>query len=148
MQMTPGLESAHVQLPSTSDFRRILVAVDRSEPAMWALDVGRALAAPLGARLGLVHVVEPTPEVYGEFVLMNHDSPAARECGEQLLRNKRTLLPPTADVELILREGPAADEIVAVAREWDADLLVMGSHARGRVGQLLLGSVARDVAKG
>lgn len=52
-------------------------------------------------------------------------------------------------VEPVVRTGFAADEIVAEARTWNADLLVLGTHARGWGARMMLGSVAeatlRDV---
>jgi nucleotide-binding universal stress UspA family protein len=44
-----------------------------------------------------------------------------------------------------LRTGDAAEQIVAAAREWVADLIVMGTHGRTGLERLLLGSVARNV---
>jgi nucleotide-binding universal stress UspA family protein len=55
------------------------------------------------------------------------------------LRARHAAGPP---VELEVRSGIAADEIVAEAVEWDADLLVVGTHARGWGARLMLGSVA------
>ncbi|HET7462702.1 MAG TPA: universal stress protein [Longimicrobium sp.] len=45
-------------------------------------------------------------------------------------------------VQPLVRAGVAADEIVAEARDWGADLLVVGTHARGWGARLMLGSVA------
>ena len=53
-------------------------------------------------------------------------------------------LNPTADV----REGDPAEQILAAAREVDADLIVMGTRGRGGVARVLLGSVARAVLLG
>ena len=46
-----------------------------------------------------------------------------------------------------LLEGPAAREIVEAAVEWDADLIVMGTHGRGRVASFLMGSTAQEVIR-
>jgi nucleotide-binding universal stress UspA family protein len=50
-------------------------------------------------------------------------------------------------VEPVVRSGITADEIVAEAREWDADLLVVGTHARGWGARLMLGSVAESALR-
>lgn len=44
-----------------------------------------------------------------------------------------------------VRAGSPASEIVAFAKEWNADLVIMGSHGRTGLARLLLGSVARNV---
>jgi nucleotide-binding universal stress UspA family protein len=44
-----------------------------------------------------------------------------------------------------VRAGSPAPTIVAFTREWDADLVIMGSHGRTGLARLLLGSVARNV---
>jgi nucleotide-binding universal stress UspA family protein len=43
------------------------------------------------------------------------------------------------------RDGDAAAEIIAAARNWKADLIVMGTHGRTGLARLVLGSVARNV---
>jgi len=64
---------------------------------------------------------------------------AARAELEAFLQERDSVLP---IVEPAVRTGIVADEIVAEAREWDADLLVVGTHARGWGARLMLGSVA------
>jgi nucleotide-binding universal stress UspA family protein len=50
-------------------------------------------------------------------------------------------------VETVVLEGKAADIIVKVAKEWPADLIVMGSHGYTGIERLLLGSVAESVVR-
>jgi universal stress protein E len=64
---------------------------------------------------------------------------AARAELEAFLQERDSVLP---IVEPVVRSGLIADEIVAEAREWDADLLVVGTHARGWGARMMLGSVA------
>jgi nucleotide-binding universal stress UspA family protein len=48
---------------------------------------------------------------------------------------------------VLVRPGPAADQILQVAREKSADRIVMGTHAPGPIGKLLVGSVAESVLR-
>jgi nucleotide-binding universal stress UspA family protein len=50
--------------------------------------------------------------------------------------------------EAIMREGVAPVEIIAAAKEWKADLIIVGSHNRGRFSRLILGSTAEAVVRG
>lgn len=50
-------------------------------------------------------------------------------------------------VRTVIRKGPAQAEIVALAAEERADLVVMGTHGRGGVSRVLLGSVADRVLR-
>ena len=52
---------------------------------------------------------------------------------------------PRVDVATKILEGVPKDVILEEAREWDADLIVLGSHGYGRVKRLVLGSVAAAV---
>jgi nucleotide-binding universal stress UspA family protein len=54
---------------------------------------------------------------------------------------------PETTVTSRLEEGIPAEEIVRVAREVEADLIVMGTHGRSGLGRLLLGSVAEQVMR-
>jgi nucleotide-binding universal stress UspA family protein len=47
-----------------------------------------------------------------------------------------------------LREGKPADQIIAAAREWRADLIVLGTHGRSGVARVILGSTAEGVMRG
>jgi nucleotide-binding universal stress UspA family protein len=54
---------------------------------------------------------------------------------------------PQAPVTPLVRTGDPADEIVAAAREWGADLIVVGTHGRRGIGRMFLGSVAETVLR-
>ena len=130
-------------------FRKILVAVDESTFAARAADVGFDLARSLGAAVAIIHVVDPAVVAYapeggvpaGELIAL------AQQDGKKLIAafGQRAALQP-APVEF-LQVGKPATEIVKAAQDWPADLIVVGSHGRGGVKRLLLGSVADAVMR-
>lgn len=134
--------------------RRILVATDFSEPSDAALDCARALAAPMGASLHLLHVLEDS-RVSGSFgseVYYLADSPAARttrlkEAQEQLAHritaDDRARLRATTEVIF----GSAASTIVEYAADNEFNLIVMGTRGRSGIAHLLMGSVAEAVVR-
>lgn len=136
-------------------FRRVLVAVDASPQSIWAVDVGRAIASSLGAQLGVVHVADLNAawapglrynvvrglENEGEMLLARMARHAA---GDDLAPTPGGHTP----VVTMLREGDPAREIVVAANEWDADLIVLGTHTRGvKIRIFPLGTVADQVLR-
>lgn len=133
----PGTEDAGItKWPAV---RRILVAVDGSEPSTWALDSAAALAARLEAQLAVIHVSEhPDP----------WDRSIPSDVSAEVLARLARRVPAPLVTMLLASEGEAASRIVDAAREWPADLVVIGGHARGRLTHLApLGSVAEYVIR-
>src|SRR5262245_42168783 len=108
--------------------RTILQPTDFSDPAEHALRMAVGLARDYHARLILLHAVEP-PVYYGELGV-NFLPPA------DLLESAQDRLAALAApglavaVERVVTEGLAAPEILRVARQEHADLVVLGSHGR------------------
>ncbi len=69
-----------------------------------------------------------------------------RDEGETALRAAEQLVS-TTDVVTAIRDGPPSQEIIDYATEEDCDLIVMGTHGRGGLNRLLLGSVAERVIR-
>ncbi len=129
-------------------FRRILIAVDGSPLSAHAADVGIELARSLGSNLALIHVVDPAPYVASESGIPATDIIAvAEQNGSRLLAEYRARATLQAPPMEFVRVGTPAAEIVDAATEWHADLIVIGSHGRGGVSRLLLGSVAEGVMR-
>lgn len=132
-------------------FTRILVPTDFSEPSDAALDYARELAGMFGASLHVLHVIEtPVAVMSPEIGIV--DSP---ELQAQLFVDARDRLQlritpndrthPSATIDIIW--GTSAHSIVNYATERGIDLIVMGTHGRGGVAHLLLGSVAEKVVR-
>ncbi|WP_336003052.1 universal stress protein [Halorientalis halophila] len=69
------------------------------------------------------------------------------DAGVEALNDVERIVDDRAEVERIVTEGRPSAEIVEHAREDDCDLIVMGTHGRGGIDRLLLGSVAERVVR-
>jgi nucleotide-binding universal stress UspA family protein len=127
--------------------RTILCPTDFFDCSRYAFRLAGSLARAHGARLVVLHVLQPPDPMvaYGE-ALKRMQPPAVRD---NLLRALRRFRIPTSRVRLEhwLVEGDPADEILRIAREIDCDVIVMGSHSRSSIGRLVMGSVADEVAR-
>ncbi len=135
----------------TRAIRSILVATDFSPSARAALRVAAELASALGAKLILFHAYEATV-VCGDgslYRLEPQDIAATVRTVEEKLAEARRSLHAETDVAADGRivEGRAAEAILRAVREGGCDLVVMGTHGRGGLRRLVLGSVAEQVLR-
>ena len=129
-------------------FRRILIAVDESPIAAHAADVGAQLATALGAELARVYVVDPTQTVAPDSGVPAADLIAlAEKDAKRLLAGFRQRAPQGNPSLEFVSVGKPASEIVKTAKEWPADVIVIGSHGRHGFARALLGSVAEGVMR-
>jgi nucleotide-binding universal stress UspA family protein len=134
-------------------YTRILVPVDGSAASTRGLDEAIELARHLGARMRLVHVVEPWVMVTSETMALNVQQTAevVRSRGAALLKeceSKVTNSGVAVDSELIETIAASAGEcIVRMAREIDADLIVCGTHGRRGMRRVLIGSDAEYIVR-
>jgi nucleotide-binding universal stress UspA family protein len=130
-------------------FETILVAVDFSENAVHAFRVACSLAVAAQTRLTVLHVVAPA--LAAEERASPGQAAAWASGAEDLHRSlkcqMREVYSPNRaiDVEYRTAEGDAAREILRVADEIQADLIVTGTHGRTGLRRLLAGSVAATV---
>lgn len=131
-------------------YRNILVAVDFGAGHEQVVARANALAAAEGARLGLVHVVEFLHiDLASELVL-----PQDVELEAQIVASARSKLKEiaagmhgTEPVSQWVEMGSTKQEILRVAEEQAADLIVIGSHGRHGLGRLL-GATANAILHG
>ena len=136
-------------------YERILVPVDGSATSVSGLEEAIKLAKALGSRLRLIHIVDELVinySVVGGSGLYSGDLiEGLREGGKKALADAEALVRRSGlEPEAILLEtigGPSARLIVAQAKEWPADLIVMGTHGRRGIRRLALGSDAEQVLR-
>lgn len=122
--------------------KRILVATDFSDHARKALEQAALLARQSDAEIILCHIIDPMLVVPSPIDAPDRAASDARTKAERWLRD--------AGVEngrVLIEQGHAFAEIVRLARNEEADLVVLGSHGRGAIAHLLLGSVAERVVR-
>jgi nucleotide-binding universal stress UspA family protein len=132
---------------------RLLVPTDFSATSDDALAFARTLADPLDASVHLVHAFEDpftaaafAMQMYSTLPLALRDQlqqEIERRLAERLAGGEVTRLRSTSEVVT----GPAAKVIVEHAARIGAELIVMGTHGRGGMAHLLLGSVAERVVR-
>jgi nucleotide-binding universal stress UspA family protein len=129
--------------------KNILCAVDRSPSSLQAFGYAIALARWQKARLSLLEVVEEAPSPGVTRAPKSDRVPA--ETRTTLERDLRRVLTARrasdVKVEIVMRKGKVVQEILAQAKASRSDLLVIGSHGRGGVQRLVLGSVAEKVLR-
>lgn len=136
-----------VGLESVMTPNNILVPVDFSAYSERALDYACALAEKLGAKLHLVHAIGAgLPEL--SAVLTDSVIAPLRESSKLELEKIAKARAAIATFgELMIEPGDARDGILAAAKRCAADLIIIGSHGRGGLSRLVLGSVAEDIVR-
>jgi nucleotide-binding universal stress UspA family protein len=136
-----------------SIYPHILVPIDGSETSACVLDEAIKLAKSLNSRLRLLHVVnEHVLDVTaGGGTYAGGLIKFLREQGEKIVRDAMALVRRQGvDAETVVLEslgGPAADSIVEQAKQWPAQLIVMGTHGRHGLRRLALGSDSESVVR-
>lgn len=118
---------------------RVLTAVDLSEVAPATLAAAAWIAGLLGARLRVMHVVEPIK--FPTVVPVTLDDEEFYRRSVVAFGRLMTLHEGVAETDRVTRRGVAAETIEAEAAGWPADLIVVGSHGKGWVDRLIVGSV-------
>lgn len=134
-------------------YQRILVCVDESDASANALQAALRLAASPGSAVRILHVLEHPTSLggypYGDQG--QHFVELARRQAEVLLQEAvetARLAQAKCDARLVDGAGRRFGDVVAgEARDWDADLVVVGSHGRRGLSRALLGSGAEQVVR-
>jgi nucleotide-binding universal stress UspA family protein len=131
-------------------YKRILVPVDGSETSNRAVVAALQMARENGGRIRLVHALDELAYLSG-YEYSADLLKAARDQGTNVLEGARAMAQSAgvpADAKLVETAGRRLGELVAEeARNWEADLVVVGTHGRRGMSRILLGSGAEQVLR-
>jgi len=126
--------------------KSVLVAYDFSEASHKPLHHALAIARHYGAKFYLAHVVSSIGYTIAGPEALNLATEGTWKDAQRL---ERELVESGAladlDHEFIVREGDVGEQLELVIRQKQVDLVVIGTHARGGLEKLLLGSVAEQI---
>ncbi len=133
-----------------ASIKKIILATDFSDISKDASSHALLLARTYKAELKAVHVFDPSAwNLPSHYYLASDgvdvDMEKARELGKDNLKKLAESF--DLDVETIFTEGDPAHEIVRVAEEFNADLIVLGTHGYSGWKRFTIGSVAEFVGR-
>lgn len=127
-------------------YKHILFATDLTDETEYLIEKVRTMRGYTGAKLSIVHVVEPLPgysyaylgieDIEGQ--LIDEAKQAIAKLGEKLS---------VAQADQFVEIGPTKTKILKIADDVNADLIICGSHGRHGL-SLLLGSTANAILHG
>jgi nucleotide-binding universal stress UspA family protein len=128
---------------------KLLVAVDLSESTQIIVDKVEEINKEYPAQVWILHNAEPEPD----FVEFKVDPLAARESLAKRFHSEHRQIQEIAnrlrkaglDATALLVHGATVETILKEASDLDVDMIVVGTHGRGAMHQLLVGSVSEGI---
>lgn len=139
-------QKQQIDLGKRVSLTKILVTTDFSEVSDRALDYAIAVARRYDARIYLAHVITPDPFQFAEPQLAQATYEKVRQAAEEgitdiLISGKLRGVPH----EVLMEEGNVWRTLEKMIVEHEIDLVVAGTHGRGKVQKILIGSVAEEI---
>ncbi len=128
---------------------KILVAVDLSEATAKIVEEAKNMAEALSAKLWLIHAARPEPAFIGY-------DPGPQSVRDSVAKEfhvehgkihdlAESLRQAGLEVTALLVQGESVQAILHEAEKFDVDMIIIGSHGRGLMHQLILGSTSEGV---
>ena len=142
----------------TTKKKKVLTALDYNPTAQKVAEIGFSLAKAMNAEVILLHVVSD-PVYYSSieyspimgFTGLIENGPLDLSIAENLKKASRHFLDKTKQhlhdntIHTLVKDGDFAESILSAANEMHADVIVMGSHSRKWLENIVMGSVTEKV---
>ena len=132
-------------------FQQVLFATDFSAASLAALEAGLHLLADRSARVTVLHVIDDAAEddlfVARPYDVHRHSAALEQHVSESLDLLMRERFDRGRPPELRITHGGVAEQILSVASDIGADLLIMGVHGRNAFDLAIFGSTTNDVVR-
>jgi nucleotide-binding universal stress UspA family protein len=134
-----------------NSIKTILVATDFGEPGERALTYAVDLARWLGAKVVLLHAFElpvvgfPDGAMLASAEIASRITNAAQKALDEAVANVRR--DGKIEITTLLEQGDPREVVLAMAKETEANLIVMGTHGRKGIARALIGSVTESVVR-
>jgi nucleotide-binding universal stress UspA family protein len=138
---------------------KFIVALDFSDITQKVLEHARIMGSALNASVTLIHVAEPHPDQiaydFDPASISAIDPAEIRDSIAQRFRNEHQTLQQHAeklrdddiDCTALMVQGESVELLLNQAEKLSADFIMAGSHGKGMISQLLLGSTSEELMK-
>ena len=134
----------------TNKIKKILIAIDYDETSQKVAEQGFSMAKAMNAEVVLLHVISEQPVYYSEYSYMRElqvDYTGDLEVSTQRFLDKTKKHLGDESIQTIVEFGEIADKILGTAKDYNVNIIVMGSHSRKWLENIIMGSEAQDVLK-
>lgn len=133
-----------------NSINKVLIALDYDENAQKVAEAGFSVAKAMNAKVYLLHVLYEQPVYYSGFHYMSN---LRVDIMDDLMKSTEKFLSKTKKhlgdeaIEVIVKEGNIAEKIMETANELKVDMIVLGTHSRKWIENIMMGSEAEAVLK-
>ena len=134
----------------TTKINKVLIAMDYDETTQKVAEKGFSMAKTMNAEVILLHVISEQPVYYSSYAYMRElqvdFSGNLEESTQRFLEKTKKHLGDDS-IQIVVEFGEIAATILSTAKKLNADIIVMGSHSRKWLENIILGSETEAVLK-
>ena len=139
---------AQIEQKQSVDFKHVLIATDFSAVSERALASALPIVRRYGSMVSIVHVIPPEPRESITWAPLPRELDRPRlEAEQEMARLAEESSIKDLNPHMLLEKGRVWDVVSSIIQRENTDLLVLGTHGRGGLKKLVLGSVAEEVLR-